>query len=77
MFILSMNNMIGQKILLTISILEMTYLERLVQQKMLINRMTFNSTVSWNFDNVYARNVITFNVYNTSSAHANNRKTNF
>ena len=39
--------------------------------------MAFNSTVSWNFDNVYARNVITFNVYNTPSAHANNRKNNF
>ena len=39
--------------------------------------MAFNSTVSWNFDNVYARNVITLNVYNTSSAHANNRKNNF
>ena len=39
--------------------------------------ITIDSAVSWRFDNVIARNVITFDVENGSSSHADNRKNNF
>ena len=39
--------------------------------------ITFDSADSWNFDNDFVRNVIIFDVDNSSSAHADNRKNNF
>ena len=37
----------------------------------------FDSGGSWSFDNCFARNVIIFRVYNSSSSHVDNRKNNF
>ena len=38
---------------------------------------TFDCACSFNFDNVFARNVIIFCVDNSSSSHSDNRKNNF
>ena len=39
--------------------------------------ITFDSAGSWSFNNDAARNVIIFGVVNSSSCHADNRKSNF
>ena len=38
--------------------------------------ITFDGAGSWNFDNDFARNVVSFGVDNNSSSHTDNRKTN-
>ena len=38
---------------------------------------TFDSAGSWSFGNEFARNVIIFYIYNSSSSHSGNRKNNF
>ena len=40
-------------------------------------RIIFDSAGSWSFDNGTAKNVIIFGVDNSSSSHADNRKSNF
>ena len=40
-------------------------------------RITFDSAVSWSFDNDFAQNVIIFDVDNSSSSHSENWKNKF
>ena len=40
-------------------------------------RITFDSAVSWSFDNDFARNVVIFVVDNSSLSHSGNQKNNF
>ena len=40
-------------------------------------RITFDSADSWSFDNYFVRNVIIFDVNNSSSFHSDNCKNNF
>ena len=75
---------LGQKILLTISILETACLEQKVVKnsnkgKWICSgsRITFDGTGSWSFMNDFARNVIIFVIDNNSSSHADNRRDNF
>ena len=39
--------------------------------------ITFDSALSWSFDNEFARNIIIFGVDNSSSSHSDNRKNDF
>ena len=67
--------MLGQEILQTISNLWVAYLE----QKYVYSGygITFDNAGLWSFENDFARNVIIFDVNNSSSSHSDNRKNNF
>ena len=66
--------MLGQEILLIISNLRIWSKEKYVYSGY---GMTFNSAVSWSFDNEFLKSVMIFRVNNNSSSHSDNRKNNF
>ena len=85
MFTLSMIQILGEVILLTISNLRITYLAptNIVKNSDEENfvysgyKNFFDSAASWNFDDDTARNAIIFGVDNNSSPNVENRKQNF
>ena len=85
MFTLSLIQILGQGILLTISNLRITYLAptNIVKNSDEENfvysgyKNFFDSAASWNFDDDTARNAIIFGVDNNSSPNVENRKQNF
>ena len=82
MFTLSMIQILGEVILLTISNLRITYLAptNIVKKSDKENyvysgyKNFFDSAASWNFDDDTARNAIIFGVDNNSSPNVENRK---
>ena len=85
MFTLSLIQILGQGILLTISNLRITYLaptnivKNSDEENFLYSgyKNFFDSAASWNFDDDTARNAMIFGVDNNSSPNVENRKQNF